>query len=341
MERLAKRCRVMGGWILLCDLAVVFIMSYTNRTQENYETLLWSQSDYLNSLLQGCLPHGTEQASVLTSSQIAYILFLMLLPMLCTLFAGIYGIVGSSRQMVSGILSYIITVLYVVSAVQIPCLWPENTGGQQYERGGGCFLLIFFSLVSAILFTVGSVVSFKVETAESTVIPKVTEMKQEQMEARYSMVSEVKSVMTEQNIGNCQTGTAQVLSGGRLAEMQNIESNQPMAVSTYIPGSVRGVLVGLSGIYAGAEIPMADGETIRFGRLSNNDLVFDNQPKVSRNHCQIRWDTAQKKFSFRDYSSNGSFANGSEECLPQNIDLWMEPGTVIAIGDNTNLFRLE
>lgn len=314
MERLAKRCRVAGGWILLCNLVAAFLMSYTNRIQENYETLLWTQLNYLDSLLQGNLPHGTEQASALTSTQIAFILCLILFPMLCSLFAGVYGIVGSYRQMISGILSYLITVLYLVSAVQIPCLWSEASGGQQYERGNGCFLLVFFSLISAVLFTVGFVASSKVKKTESIVIPKVAEMKQEQMETRYSMISE--------------------------GEIQSIENNQPM-MPPYMPEPPKGVLVGLSGIYAGAEITMADGETIRFGRLSNNDLVFDNQPKVSRNHCQIRWDAAQRKFSFRDYSSNGSFANGSEECLPQNIDLWMEAGTVIAIGDNTNLFRLE
>lgn len=309
MERLAKRCQIMGGWILLCNLAAVFL-PYTRLIQENYKTLRWSQIDYLDGLLQGFLPSGTEQMSELTVAQITFIVCLMFLPILGTLFAGIYGIVGNSRQIISGILTYVITVLYLILAIRIPCLWPETVGGQQYERDCGCYLPMSFSLISAVLFTIGFVAASKVKKAGSAEIPKVMEMKQEQVVAKYSMVS-------------------------------NVESNPSIAVQPYIPGSIKGVLVGLSGVYAGAEIPMADGETIRFGRLSNNDLVFNNQPKVSRNHCQVRWDAAQKKFSFRDYSSNGSFANGSEECLPQNIDLWIEPGTVIAIGDNTNLFRLE
>ena len=103
----------------------------------------------------------------------------------------------------------------------------------------------------------------------------------------------------------------------------------------------RGVMVGLTGIYAGAEIPFADGEYIKLGRLANNDLVFEGQPKVSRNHCRIKWNSASKRFSFYDYSSNGTFVNGSEDCLPQNLEIEMLPGTVIAIGDENNTFRLE
>lgn len=99
--------------------------------------------------------------------------------------------------------------------------------------------------------------------------------------------------------------------------------------------------MGLAGIYAGAEIPLAGGDWITLGRQTNNHLVFEGQAKVSRSHCKIRWDGSRKKYILCDYSTRGTFVNGSEECLPQNLELDIPPGTVIAIGDDTNTFRLE
>lgn len=98
---------------------------------------------------------------------------------------------------------------------------------------------------------------------------------------------------------------------------------------------------GLVGIYAGAEIPFQDGESIRLGRLTDNDLVFDGQGSVSRKHCTLTWYGDRKKFSILDYSSSGCYINGEKECLPQNIAVWLEPGTVIDIGNAENRFRLE
>ncbi len=109
----------------------------------------------------------------------------------------------------------------------------------------------------------------------------------------------------------------------------------------YDPLNPRGVLVGYTGMYAGAEIPFGDGETISLGRLSDNDLVFEGQGHVSRKHCALTWYGDRKKFQIRDYSTSGSYINQSEECLPHNIDLWLEPGTVIDFGNAENRFRLE
>ena len=100
-------------------------------------------------------------------------------------------------------------------------------------------------------------------------------------------------------------------------------------------------MVGLTGIYAGAEISFRDGESIRLGRLPNNDLVFEGQDKVSRNHCYIKWNGGEQKFFIKDFSSNGTFVNGAEDCLPQNIEIEIPIGSVIAIGDEKNTFRLE
>lgn len=315
MDRMAKKWRTAAGMLLLISLVALFL-PITNRVQENYATLQWSPYDYLEQMQQGNLPSGTENAVSLSGKQMAFLICFMMLPMLLALLAGIYGVIGSSRQIVSAILTFLVSGLFLLMVVLLPDLWPECSKGQSYERGVGCIWLLVFSFCSTAASLAALFATPKVTASGVDGIPQFVEMKQEKMIPKYSFVSDQESSKP--------TGTV-----------------SQSTVSHNVPGTPRGVLVGLSGIYAGAEIPFADGEKIRLGRLNNNDLIFEDQPKVSRNHCQIQWDAGRKKFSIRDYSSNGSFANGSEECLPQNIDLWLDPGTVLAIGDNTNCFRLE
>ncbi len=305
MDRYAKRWRMAGGLLILFHL-LVFFLPVTNRVQENYATLQWSQYDYLKNMLHGILPHGTETPVSLEGEQKVFIICFMIIPILFVLAAGIYGVVGSSRQIVSSILTFIVSGLYLTSVFMMPCLWPEGSKGQGYERGIGCVVLLVLLICSSVVSILALMATPKAETTSINGIPQIMEMKQEQITAKYNLVAENQS-----------------------------------AIPPYVAGTARGVLVGLSGLYTGAEITFADGEVIRLGRSIHNDLVFDNQPKVSRNHCQIQWDAGRRKYSIRDYSSNGSFANGSEECLPQNIDIYLEPGTVIAIGDQSNQFRLE
>ncbi|MDE6851535.1 MAG: FHA domain-containing protein [Lachnospiraceae bacterium] len=315
MDRFAKRWRVAGGLLLLFHL-VVFFLPVTNRVQENYATLRWSQYDYLENMLYGNLPHGTETPVKLEGEQMVFIICFMIIPVLFVLVAGIYGVVGSSRQIVSSILAFLVSGLSLVFVILMPYLWPESGKGQSYERGIGCVVLLVLLIFSSMVSVLALLATPKAETASIDGIPQIAQMKQEQITAKYNLISE--------NQASSQVG-----------------GKNYCVIPPYIAGTSRGVLVGLSGLYAGAEITVADGETIRLGRSNNNDLVFENQPKVSRNHCQIQWDAERKKYSIRDYSSNGSFANGSEECLPQNIDISLEPGTIIAVGDQSNQFRLE
>lgn len=102
-----------------------------------------------------------------------------------------------------------------------------------------------------------------------------------------------------------------------------------------------GVLIGLKGLYAGAEIPMNDGDEITFGRADTNNLIFATEPRISREHCKIRWDARKQKYIFRDYSSSGSYINDSDDCLPQNLDLEVACGSEIALGNQDNVFLLK
>ena len=239
----------------------------------------------------------------LTSGQVGWILLFMVLPLVLSLLAGIWGIVGNHTQKVSSVLVFAVLLLYIGMAAAISSLWPAAAEGQTYCRGLGCTLPLVFSGCGAVL-SLAALASAprKAKMAESS-IPQVEEIKQQQVEAKYN-------IMMEEN---------------------QEKQKKP----------VHGVLVGLTGIYAGAEIPLTDGEYILLGRQSNNHLVFEGQSNISRNHCRIKWDAVRQKYIFRDYSSNGSFANGAEDCLPQNLDLELEPGTTIALGDENNIFCLK
>ena len=102
-----------------------------------------------------------------------------------------------------------------------------------------------------------------------------------------------------------------------------------------------GVLVGIKGLYAGAEIAMKDGEEIRLGRAEGNHLIFTGQRSVSRNHCKIRWNEAKQSYLFLDYSSSGTYLNGSNDCLPQNLEIEVPCGSQIALGNRENIFLLK
>lgn len=302
MSRFAKKFRVLSSFCVLLNLITLFL-PITKRIQENYADLTWNQLDYIQNALADYIPSFQKETTDVISMPMEWILVFMVLPLVLSLIAGIWGLVGSYVQKISSILVFGVLIIYIGLAVNISHLWPEAAVGQEYCRGPACTLALIFSGCGAVLAVAALAVTPRKVKAAAANIPQVEEIRQDQIAAKYN-------IMTE--------------------EKQEAQREQ-----------VHGVLVGRAGIYAGAEIPMTDGEYIRFGRQSDNHLIFAGELNVSRNHCQIKWDASRKKYVFRDYSSNGSFVNGSEDCLPQNLDLDLEPGTTIAIGDEKNIFYLK
>ena len=317
MNRSAKGFRVISGIFVLLNI-VAFFLPMTQCVKENYPTKTWSQLDYIINVMGENEPYGTA----FTVSRLVWAGCFIIIPLLLVLIAGIWGIVGSDKQIGSSILSFVVLVLYIGLVVTIKFYFPEDTFSFR-EAGtvnlicSGCGVL---AAIIALILTPKTE-----EDPVMTDIPQIMEMKQQQVEARYNIITNDFQENQEQP--------------GKNQQVEQ-KSSQP-EIPAYVPGAPRGVLVGLTGMYAGAEIPFENGECIKLGRLPSNDLVFEGQEKVSRNHCRIKWDADSKKFVFCDYSSNGTYVNGSEECLPQNLELPMEPGTIIAIGDEENTFRLE
>lgn len=307
MNRYAKKFRVLSSLCILLNLVALFL-PVTRRIQENYGDLTWSQMDYIQGALAKYLPFWGDEVVQLTTEQAGLVFLFMIMPLVLAVIAGIWGMTGNYVQKISSILAFAVLLLYIGMSVSVSSLWPELEEGQEYMRGIACTLTLIFSGcgaaagIAALIATPG-----KVKVPETS-IPQVEEIKQQQVEAQYNIMMEEKQESPRQE-------------------------NQKKPV--------HGVLLGVTGIYAGAEIPLTDGEYILLGRESSNHLVFEGQPGVSRNHCRIKWDAMRQKYIFRDYSSNGSFVNGSEDCLPQNLDLELEPGTMIAIGDERNTFCLQ
>jgi hypothetical protein len=270
----------------------------------------------------------------------------MIIPIILVLVAGIWGMVGNSKQIWSSILIFVILAAYIALAALVGRLWPAAENGQEYHRGIACMASVIVSGCSGIVSIIALIATPGKNPKVSREIPEVETIKQEKIEARYNIIQEGADDLSQQTIPQTpQTPqeVSQEMSQPQMqqqAQPQTPQQAQPQ-IPDYVPGTARGVWLGLTGIYAGAEIPFADGESIKLGRLTDNDLIYENQPKVSRHHCTISWDVSRKKFKFRDFSSNGSFVNGSDECVPQNIDLWLEPGTEVSLGDDTNRFRLE
>lgn len=102
-----------------------------------------------------------------------------------------------------------------------------------------------------------------------------------------------------------------------------------------------GSITGLSGMYAGQDIPVSASEEIVIGRNSDecNIIITQNADKVSRKHCGILFDPATGGYKVTDYSSNGIFVDGGNR-LAANIPSTLLRGTVIALGSRENRFRL-
>lgn len=302
MNRFAKKFRVSGGLCVLLNLTALFF-PFIKRVQENYADVTWTQMDYLQSALSKIFSFSIPDSIELTDGQVGWLMFFIVLPLILSLMAGIWAMVGSHTQKVSSILIFAVLLLYGGMTASVGNLWPEAAEGQTFGRGLACTLpLIFSGCGTAFSLAALAATPRKVKVKETS-IPQVEEVKQQQVETKYSIMM------------------------GEKKEQQKTP--------------VHGVLSGLTGLYAGAEIPLPDGEFILLGRMADNHLVFEGQLNVSRYHCKIKWDAGRQKYIFRDYSSNGTFVNGSENCLPQNLDLELDPGTTIAIGDEHNVFCLE
>ena len=305
MNRLGKGFRIGSGMLLLLNV-IIFFLPMTQSIHENYPTKIWSQFRYITNLMGAEEPYLTDY----TVERLMWASGLILLPLFLSLIVGIWEMATEKGQMVCVILAFVILALYIGLNVSITSYYVDKS----YSRREAGMINLICSAIGSLAAVVAVIITPKKREIIMAEIPQVHEMKQQQIEAKYNILAD-----------NPTQGKA----------------GFPESVA-YNPGVPRGVMVGLKGMYAGAEIPFSDGECIKLGRMPDNDLVFDDhQIMVSRKHCYIKWNARDKEYLFCDFSSNGTFANGSDDCLPKHLEITVKPGTILAIGDEKNTFRLE
>ena len=103
-----------------------------------------------------------------------------------------------------------------------------------------------------------------------------------------------------------------------------------------------GVVVGIAGKYAGANFDMLDGSELVFGRDPQSaNIIFDQTASdISRRHCSVKFDGKANQYVVTDYSSTGTFLEGSIQ-IEKGQPKTLAKGTVIYLGGSKqNGFRL-
>ena len=99
-----------------------------------------------------------------------------------------------------------------------------------------------------------------------------------------------------------------------------------------------GVLIGVSGVYAGACIPVRDGETLVIGRDPRQCNIVLGSLSTSRKHCAITYDAYNNTYTVTDYSANGVFDKNGNRLEKGWKDL-MRIGDEIRIANTVEVFR--
>ena len=99
-------------------------------------------------------------------------------------------------------------------------------------------------------------------------------------------------------------------------------------------------LQGVAGMYSGSSYPLEANRPVVLGRdHAYAQIVFSQgAQKISRRHCEIMFNSQTQKYCVTDFSSNGTYANGSR--LPANTPVLLERGTLLALGDTNNVMKL-
>lgn len=121
---------------------------------------------------------------------------------------------------------------------------------------------------------------------------------------------------------------------------QNPETSQ---VSYRVPQKVSGgsgVLIGMNGAYSNSRIPIEERTELTLGRDSIACNLIVNGAKISRKHCGVKYDPNMQVYRVIDYSTNGTYAGDGTRLL-SNQYTQLKKGSIIYLGDQSNMFQLE
>ncbi len=95
--------------------------------------------------------------------------------------------------------------------------------------------------------------------------------------------------------------------GGQAAPSQGFADSGRMPAQGGQAGTVKAYLK-LAGMGGGPVWSLPDNQQVMVGRSSGwADIVPTNNQQVSKQHCKLFWDSAEKRFYLTDCSSNGTF----------------------------------
>ncbi len=312
MTRFSKYFQRIGGVAFLAELMCLFFPVLTIY-QENYASLTYRSIDFI-WWMTGRKLEGTKQ--VITQNQLLLVLVTLLLPIILSLVCGVASFVLKKGQQFLTINAVIVFGLNVIFMMQFSKLFPERLNDAQKFQVGN--MLWFFLVFSAIAILLEGISWWLKKNMQDSIYTSSENLREyEEVD-----VDDSENPLTMVN------------------ESADDSEDPLITVSEEVSGP-RGVMVGVAGVFSGAEIPFRADETLKLGRDLSNDLVFPQEKRVSRFHCSITWMEQEQKFKIIDRSSNGCFVNESKECIPQNIAVYLEPNTILAIGSEENRFRLE
>lgn len=101
-----------------------------------------------------------------------------------------------------------------------------------------------------------------------------------------------------------------------------------------------GTLIGVKGTFAGYSFAMENGEEVVIGKDAKvSQVVIETAYKeISRKHVGVRYDIIRDQYCVVDYSSNGTWANGSKMIPGQ--EAYLPHGTELKLANDKNIFRL-
>jgi DNA-binding LytR/AlgR family response regulator len=100
-----------------------------------------------------------------------------------------------------------------------------------------------------------------------------------------------------------------------------------------------GAFICIEGAYVGAIVRIKPEQTIVVGRDCTVSDFIVNLPLVSRQHCEIIYHANRREYEIIDYSSNGTYINGTQR-LVSNETYVLKPGTELCFGDKTTIYKL-
>ena len=99
-----------------------------------------------------------------------------------------------------------------------------------------------------------------------------------------------------------------------------------------------GILIGVTGAYAQARIPVGNGETIVIGRDPSECSIILDEAETSRKHCSVKYNAKEQAYYVVDYSTNGVFDKNGKR-LKGLLTYLMHVGDEIRIGSSGEVFR--